>query len=151
MTLRTRRPLILCDTNILLPILRQRIENQKRAPDNRIKPLSTESEINFFGEDRALICPVITGELYVNMYKREISATKELLRKFKNYPFDKEISRIFEHLMYSYRNYNPAVADTLIAATAIVARAEIWTNNRRHFAYFEEVILYRPILQHKFN
>lgn len=47
--------------------------------------------------------------------------------------------------MYSYREHSPAVADTLIGATAIVANVEIWTNNQRHFRYFDEVRLYRPV------
>ena len=85
------------------------------------------------------------------MSKKEIRGTKEILRGFKNYPINKEVCDVFEHLMYSYRDRSPAVADTLIAATGIVAQAEIWTDNQRHFNYFEEVRLYRPLLNHKDN
>lgn len=151
MVLRVSRPFVLCDTNILIPLLRHRIENQKRRPKNQLPALSLQHEIQLFGEDHAMICPIVTGELYARMFKSEISATKQLLKKFKNYPLDKEVSLMFEHLMYSYRDRSPAVADTLIAAIGIVAQAEIWTDNQRHFNYFEEVKLYRPLLNHKDN
>ena len=51
------RPLVLCDTNIIIHLLRR-------------KPLVAD-EIHAIGENRILICPVIAGEVYAGMLKRE--------------------------------------------------------------------------------
>ena len=141
------RPPVLLNTNILIPILRGR-----RHPKVSTELAeSIQREISIIGERHILICPVVVGELYVEMTDSERKATKQTLRAYPSYPLNKEISQMFEHLMYSYRRFSPAVADTLIGATTAVANAQLWTTNRRHFAYFDEVQLYYPSLRHKFN
>lgn len=138
---------VLLDTNIWTPILR----NQRDRTVSAAVVATIWQEIKLIGERQILICPIVVGELYRKMSNSERRATKETLREYQSYPLDKEISAMFEHLMYSYREHSPAVADTLIGATAIVANAEIWTNNQRHFRYFSEVNLYRPLLKHNFH
>ena len=141
------RPPVLLDTNILTPILRH--ERNRKVSAEVVATI--RKEIKLIGEAQILICPIVVGELYRKMSNSERRSTKETLREYRNYPLNKEISAMFEHLMYSYREHSPAVADTLIGATAIVANAEIWTNNQRHFRYFDEVRLYRPALRYKFD
>ena len=119
------RSLVLLDTNILTPILRNK-RNRKVSAEAVAAILK---EIELIGEERILICPIVVGELYRKMSNSEMRSTKETLRSFRSYSLNKEISTMFEHLMYSYREHSPAVADTLIGATAIVANAEIWTTN----------------------
>ena len=128
------RPLVLCDTNIMILLLRRR----KLIAD----------EIHAINESRILICPIITGEVYAGMLKRELRATKTVLRRFNNYPLDKLVSAMFEHMMYSYRDYHPKVADTLIAATAATSGAKLWTTNRNDFYFFQEINLYNPVYSH---
>ena len=56
----------------------------------------------------------------------------------------KQISVLFEQLMFEYSAHHPDVADGLIAATALSANAQLFTFNRKHFNFYQELTLYNP-------
>ncbi len=51
-------------------------------------------------------------------------------------------------MMYEYRDQNPQVTDCFIAATALTYSFQLFTLNRTHFSYYQNLTLYNPIYRH---
>ena len=129
------KPLILCDTNIFLEYL-----YEQRGS----KSANISVELDALGYDRLILSVVTLAEVYRNTKKHEVTETKEQLNKFALAPLTKEISSKFQQLVFEHKNRHPSVADCLIAATAIVNNAQVFTFNRKHFAYYQDVTLFNP-------
>ena len=128
------KPIILYDTNVFLDFYHDVEIMQK--------------ELNEIGFDRLCISTVTVGEVRRYMAKKEISKTQEKLNQFSRIYLSKPISLVFEQLMSEYRDHHPSVADCLIAATAISLNAQLFTFNRKHFTYYQNLTLYSPAYAH---
>lgn len=122
--------LILCDTGIFLDYFR-----------GNINMLAELEEIGF---ERLAISSISIAEIYFGMYKREERQTKEAIKKFNKYHLNKDISQNFLSLMLSYKSYNLAIPDALIASTAISNNLELFTHNTKDFDFIEDINLYKP-------
>lgn len=128
------KPLVLCDTNIFLDYYRD-----QEAMLN---------ELDSIGFERLAVSTVTVGEVFRYMKNKESSRTKYLLNHFSTIYLSKSISLLFAQLMFEYKAYHPAVADCLIAATAITYNAQLYTFNRKHFSYYQDLTLYNPSYAH---
>ncbi len=129
------KPLVLCDTNVFLDYL-----YEKRGS----KDLSLTFELDKIGFERLILSVVTLAEVYRKTKKDEVRETKDLVNTFAIAPLSKEVSTVFQTLVFEYKNFHPSVADCLIAATAIVNNAQVFTYNRKHFAYYQDVTLFNP-------
>lgn len=113
----------LLDTSILIDALR-------RLP----------AALEFLGAlDKVPLCSEITrAEVLRGVRSGERPATERLLQTIRWIPVDEEVSRRAGELGRSHRQSHAGldVADLLIAATAVVAGADLATANVRHFPMF---------------
>jgi predicted nucleic acid-binding protein len=114
---------VLIDSDILIEV--------SRARDQRI--LSRWSELA--QSDSAILCsPVSSTELWAGALPREHEALENLFRTLLCVPIDDEIGRQAGQYLHQYRrSHNLELSDTLIAATAVLNRAQLWTRNRKHY------------------
>ncbi len=126
---------ILCDTNVVFGYYHKKEE--------------MIMELDGLGFERLAISSVSVAEMYFYMRKRERRKTKQLLNKFQVQPLTTEISNLFEQLMYEHHTKHPSIPDCLIAATALVINAELFTFNKKHFTYYEGIKIYKPKYKHQ--
>lgn len=81
--------------------------------------------------------------MYVGMFKNEQRQTKETLNKFSQYLADRVTIDTFLDLLFTYRE-QLSIPDALIAATALVEGAELYTDDRQDFEYIKGIKFYRP-------
>lgn len=79
-------------------------------------------------------CPVTIAELWHGARAHEHEALTRIFRALVCLPIDHEIGRkAGEYLSRYHRSHNFQSGDALIAATASIHRADLWTMNRKHF------------------
>jgi len=83
----------------------------------------------------AILCsPVSFAELWAGALPREHDATAKLFRSLICVPIDYETGRqAGEYLRQYSKSHSLEVTDALIAAAAVLNRAELWTRNRKHY------------------
>src|SRR5271165_3552884 len=83
----------------------------------------------------AILCsPVSSAELWAGALPREHEATAELFRTLVCVSIDYETGRQAGDYLRQYRkSHGLQVTDALIAAAAVLNRAELWTRNRKHY------------------
>jgi predicted nucleic acid-binding protein len=89
---------------------------------------------------RLVAASVVTKtELLAGMREEEEAPTVRLFGSLKLVPVDDEIATRAGVLARHFRSSHPGIglADYLIASTAILLGAELWTQNPRHFPMFE--------------
>ena len=65
---------------------------------------------------------------------REFDALNGLFRALTCTPIDEEAGRLAGTYLQRYRrSHGVEIADALIAASAVGSRAELWTQNRKHY------------------
>lgn len=85
-------------------------------------------------EHRVLYSPVTAAELWAGARPREHEALSNLFRALLCVPIDGETGRLAGDYLRDYRkSHSVELGDALIAATAVLNNAELWTRNRRHF------------------
>jgi predicted nucleic acid-binding protein len=85
--------------------------------------------------DSAILCsPVSSAELWAGALPREHEATAKLFRTLLCAPIDYETGRQGGNYLHQYRkSHGLELSDALIAAAAVMNRAELWTRNRKHY------------------
>ena len=123
------RALVLLDTDVLIDYLRD-LPAAVRLLDPRIAAGET------------VVASVITkAELLAGMRTSEEERTIRTLGSLTLFPANDAIATRAGALARLYRASHPGIglADYLIAATAVLLGAELWTQNPRHFPMFESL------------
>jgi predicted nucleic acid-binding protein len=97
------------------------------------------------GESEALILfsPVTAAELWAGARPREYAALEALFGVLGCVPADELVGRKAGEYIRRYRkSHSVELGDALIAASAVVSQAKLWTRNRKHYpmaelAFFE--------------
>ncbi len=115
--------MILLDTNILIDYFR----------DKQPAKLFIETQ----DKENLAICSVVAMELYRgSLNKAEFEYIKKTLKGFLMFDLNENVSQVALKLSERYAvSHNMAVADTLIAATALVFGLEIKTYNLKDFQF----------------
>lgn len=124
------KKLVLCDTNIL-------IEFYKNNQD--IIKLLKE-----IGQAQIALSVVTVGELiYGALNKNELRIIQKDISHLKVIHINEQVSKKFTELIGQYSlSHNLDLPDALIAATAITHDIELFTLNKKHFRYIEELKLW---------
>ncbi|HKV23388.1 MAG TPA: type II toxin-antitoxin system VapC family toxin [Candidatus Acidoferrum sp.] len=114
---------ILIDSDILIEVTRGRdreiLERWTAISDSEVVPWCS---------------PVTVAELWHGAREHERGALRGLFGTFVCIPIDLEIGeRAGEYLQKYGKSHNVELGDALIAATAAVHKAALWTRNRRHY------------------
>jgi predicted nucleic acid-binding protein len=114
---------VLVDSDILIEVSRG------RNPDI----LSRWTQLAESGS--AILCsPVSSAELWAGALPREHEATAKLFRTLLCVPIDYETGRqAGDYLRHYRKSHGLQISDALIAAAAVLNRAELWTRNRKHY------------------
>lgn len=85
--------------------------------------------------DSAILCsPVTSAELWTGVRPGEHEAITNFFRTLVCVPIDYETGRKAGDYLRQYRrSHNLELGDTLIAAAAVLNRAQLWTRNRKHY------------------
>jgi tRNA(fMet)-specific endonuclease VapC len=126
-----RQKMVICDTNILIEYFK----------NNHEVIHSMES----FGINNAAISHITAAELYFGaLNKAELGKIKKVVEKFIVLPLNDEISERFSEIMFDYSLSNKiGIPDALIASTAIIHDAELYTLNKKDFAFIKGLRLLR--------
>ena len=83
----------------------------------------------------AILCsPLSSAELWAGALPREHEATTKLFSSLLCVPIDYETGRQAGRYLRQYaKSHGVQIADALIAAAAVLNRAELWTRNRKHY------------------
>jgi len=114
---------ILIDSDVLIEVSRGRDEALLRK----------WNELGNSG--RALFCsPVTIAELWHGARQSEHRVLNDLFSVLTCVPIDGEIGRLAgDYLRQNAASHHVELGDALIAATAIVHNADLWTRNRKHY------------------
>jgi predicted nucleic acid-binding protein len=114
---------VLIDSDILIEVLRGR--------DTAI--LGRWEDLR--AADTLLLCsPVTIAEIWHGARTNEHRIIEALFEVFACVPVDREIGRwAGEYLRVYHPSHRLELADALIAATALVRGAALWTRNRKHY------------------
>jgi predicted nucleic acid-binding protein len=120
--------MILLDTNILIEIYRDNIAIV--AVVDNIQEIA--------------VCDVVRAELFYGARnKRELQAISTDLERMIVLPLLPQISEMAVNLVKTYcLSHKLEFADALIAATAILYNVELFTLNKKDFAYIPNLRLY---------
>lgn len=128
---------IVVDTNIIIDHLR----NVPKAT----KLLQDIEDDNFEG----LISTITILELIAapKMTEQRLAAVRELLELFERIPVDGQIATAAGLYMAKYRaSHGLEPMDAIIAATARVNEAAMFTLNTKHFKFIEGLVVINPYL-----
>jgi predicted nucleic acid-binding protein len=114
---------VLVDSDIL-------IEISRRRDQDILKRWAALAE-----SDNEILCsPVSAAELWAGALPREHEATAKLFRTLLCAPIDYETGRQAGDYLRQYgKSHGLEISDALIAATALLNHAELWTRNRKHY------------------
>jgi predicted nucleic acid-binding protein len=114
---------VLVDSDIVIEVCRER--------DRDI--VSRWRELGESG--RAILCsPVTAVELWNGVRPREHETLTNFFRTLSCVPIDYETGRqAGDYLRHYRKSHGLQIGDALIAATAVLNRAELWTRNRKHY------------------
>jgi predicted nucleic acid-binding protein len=85
-------------------------------------------------DNLVLYSPVTAAELWAGARPSEYDALSRLFRALICAPIEAETGRRAGDYLRQYRkSHSVELGDALIAATAVLNRAELWTRNRKHY------------------
>jgi len=121
--------MILCDTNIIIEVLKG---NEK-----------TIKIIEDIGLENIAISSVTVMELYFGAFnKRELSKIKKHLNALNILHFDNDISGLALSLIENYsKSHGLQIPDAIIAATALSFELKLFTFNLKDFQYIDGLTL----------
>ncbi len=91
-----------------------------------------------------LYSPVTMAEIWHGARPREESLIEALFGALVCVPVDAAVGRRAGQYLRRYaKSHSLELGDALIAASAVVHHAELWTRNRKHYP-MKEVSLYQP-------
>ena len=117
--------MILCDTNVIIEILK----------GNRRTIRSIES----IGLENIAISSVTVMELYFGaLNKRELNKIKKHLEALNIVHFDNEVSEVAVSMIERYsKSHGLQIPDAIIAATALSMDIKLYTLNLKDFRYID--------------
>ena len=122
---------VLVDSDILIDLIRGR--DQDIA--SRWEELSRFDGI-------ILYSPVTAAELWAGVRPREMEGVTRLFQRLICAPIDGEVGHEAGNFLRQYqKSHGLALGDALIAATALLNRAQLWTRSRKHYP-MKELSLY---------
>ncbi len=123
--------MILCDTNVIIEILKG---NEK-----------TIKTIESIGLKNIAISSVTVMELYFGaLNKRELSKIKKHLKALNIVHFDNDVSELAVSMIESYsKSHGLQIPDAIIAATALSFEMKLFTLNLKDFKYIDGLSLYK--------
>jgi predicted nucleic acid-binding protein len=114
---------VLVDSDIVIEVCRER--------DHNI--LSRWRELGQSGR-AILYSPVTAAELWSGVRPREHEALTDFFGALLCVPIDYETGRQAGDYLRQYRkSHGLQISDALIAAAAVLNRAELWTRTRKHY------------------
>ena len=121
---------VIIDTDILIEAL--------RGSDSVI------AEINKIQIDNIRLSSITLMELYQGARdKADLRNTEKMLSGFTVIPVDEQVSTLATRIVYEYGlSHGAKLADALIGATAILARASLYTRNTKDFHYLPDLQLH---------
>ena len=91
-------------------------------------------------ETAVLYSPLSVAELWAGARPKEHDALRNLFLALTCAPIDEETGRVAGRYLHQYRRSHAVeAADALIAASAVLNGAELWTGNRKHYPMREIV------------
>jgi predicted nucleic acid-binding protein len=85
-------------------------------------------------DDPILYSPVTAAELWAGARPREHQALTNLFQALVCVPIDAETGRQAGDFLRQYhKSHSLELGDALIAAAALLNRAQLWTRNRKHY------------------
>ena len=125
------KPLVLCDTNILIDFYKEDAEVIKT--------------LRRIGQQNIAVSIVTAGELlYGALNKKELNRIKNDLDHLKIVHLTPEIGEKFIKLMVEYSmSHRLSLPDGLIAATSLAESIPLYTYNRKDFKYIKGIDLYK--------
>jgi hypothetical protein len=86
-------------------------------------------------DDPVLLCsPVTVAELWHGARPNEYKSLNDLFNALVCVPIDLEVGRLAGDYLRQYcKSHNLELGDALIAATALIHGAALWTRNRKHY------------------
>jgi len=123
--------MILCDTNVIIEILKGNEKTIKIIESIRLENIAISS--------------VTVMELYFGaLNKRELSKIKKHLKALNIVHFDNDISELAVSMIESYsKSHGLQIPDAIIAATALSFDMKLFTFNLKDFKYIDELNLYK--------
>ncbi len=114
---------ILVDSDILIEVCRGR---NKEISGRWFELSQSETEI--------LYSPVTEAELWSGALLSEHDLLRDLFRALACVPIDSETGQQAGDYLRQYRkSHGIGLGDALIAATAVLNQAALWTRNRKHY------------------
>jgi predicted nucleic acid-binding protein len=114
---------VLVDSDVLIEVSR-----------GRNPAIVTEWQKLSGSNDILLYSPVTMAELWAGARPREFQALTNLFAALVCAPTDAEIGRqAGDYLRQYHKSHNLELGDALIAATALLHRAQLWTCNLKHY------------------
>lgn len=125
-----KKDLVLCDTNILIELLKN-------------NPTIVE-RLNSIGEERISISMVTAAELIFGaLNKTELSKINKLIALTSVFQINETISSISLELLNKYTlSHHLTLPDSIIAATAIFYEIPLFTLNTKDFRYIDGITLW---------
>jgi predicted nucleic acid-binding protein len=94
--------------------------------------------------EQILYSPISEAELWQGVRPREMWALRNLLSELECVLIDKRIGRKAGDYLRQYRkSHGVQMSDALIAASAVLNEAWLWTRNLKHYP-MPDVMLYSP-------
>lgn len=125
-----KKDLVLCDTNILIELLKN-------------NPTIVE-RLNSIGEERISVSMVTAAELIFGaLNKTELSKINKLIALTSVFQINETISSISLELLNKYTlSHHLTLPDSIIAATAIFYEIPLFTLNTKDFRYIDGITLW---------
>ena len=125
--------IVLVDSDILIEV--------SRAKDQSI--LSAWLELSQ-SEQIVLYSPVTAAELWAGARPAEFAPLDRLFAALTCVPIDTETGQRAGHYLRQYgKSHSVELGDALIAASAVLSEAALWTRNRKHYP-MKELSFYPP-------
>ncbi len=126
-----KKPLVLCDTNIIIEFYKKNPEIVKNLQD--------------IGQENIAVSIVTSGELLFGaLNKKELEQIKNDLEHLQVIQINTEIGVRFAQLMVEYTlSHRLSLPDGLIAATALTEDILLYTLNLKDFKYIKGIKLYQ--------
>lgn len=121
--------MVIFDTNILIEIYRGNA--------------AVRRHIETLGVSVIYISSITIAEFLVGAKdKADLKKLEKLLDSYTHLPLNADITEIFLNLFKSYSlSHRPAIADVLIAATAMYYDLPLYTFNKKHFQFIPRLRL----------
>lgn len=115
--------MIIVDTDVLIWVLRGQ-ENWVSQFEKTVLDV----------QGNVFITPVQTAEIYAGVRSKEERAVKDFLTSLRSLDLTSEIGKLAGRYMNDYgKSHGVTLADSLIAASAVVKGLKLWTANKKHY------------------